>query len=77
MRVRPVILKLLIVAAVSYVGSYVACQEGYAHDQSGLCVIDPFLPPPFLGFEYWGQVGIALAVAASGIVVAIFKMSKD
>jgi hypothetical protein len=77
MRVRPAIVKLLIVAAVSYVGSYLACQEGSAHDQSDFCVIDPFLPPPFLGFEYWSQVGIALAVAASGIVVAIFKVSRD
>lgn len=28
------------------------------------------LPPPALGFEYWTQVGIALAIVGSGLAVA-------
>jgi hypothetical protein len=33
-------------------------------------VFDPFMPPPFLGFEYWSELGIGLAAAATGLVIA-------
>ena len=42
------------------------------HDHSGLCVIDPFMPPPFLRWEYWIQFGITLSVAATGLLIAAF-----
>lgn len=61
---------LLLIAGMSGIASYKACREGDAHDQSGLCVIDFDAPPPMLGFEYWGEVGIAFGVFGSGVVVA-------
>ena len=72
LKMRPgrVVRNLLIISGSLYAISYAACREDSAHDQSGLCVIDPFMPPPFLGFEYWSEAGIALAVAATGLVVA-------
>ena len=28
------------------------------------------LPPPYLGFEYWSEVGLALGVVATGLLIA-------
>lgn len=67
---------LLLVAGLAFVASYTACQEGYAHDQSGFCVIDPFMPPAFLGFEHWSAVGTALTILASGLVIAAVMIVK-
>jgi hypothetical protein len=67
----------LLLAALLFIASLAACSEGADHDQSNLCVIDPFMPPPFLGFEYWGTVGITLATVASGLVLAILLMRED
>ncbi len=39
-------------------------------------MITPFMPPPFLGFEYWSEVGIALGVLASGLVVAALMLAR-
>lgn len=52
---------LFLMAILTAIASYAACSEGVEHDQSG-CVIDLSLRPPFFGFEYWQQVGIALAL---------------
>ena len=68
---------LLLVAACLYLVSYPACQEGSAHDQSGLCVIDPFMPPPFLGFEYWSEVGIGLGGVATALLIAAMKFWRS
>jgi hypothetical protein len=62
--------KLLLLGICCSIAACAACQEGVAHDQSGLCVIDFNMPPPFLGFEYWSQVGIALGTLASGLIIA-------
>ncbi|HYW71773.1 MAG TPA: hypothetical protein VE961_12100 [Pyrinomonadaceae bacterium] len=64
-------------AAAIYLISLPACREGIAHDQSGLCVIDPAMPPPFLGFEYWEQLGIALSIIATGLAVAAFVLWRN
>jgi hypothetical protein len=64
-------IRWLLFAAVFFgITSYKACQEGEAHDQSGLCMIDIHLPPPFLGFEYWTTVGIALGALTAGTIIA-------
>ena len=56
--------------------SYEACREGSAHDQSWSCMpVD--MPPPFLGFEYWDQVGIALLVLIAGLVIAAVLIARD
>ena len=62
--------RLLVVAFYCSVASLAACKEGIAHDRAGLCVIDPFMPPAFLGFAYWEQVGIGFAVVAAGVLIA-------
>jgi len=69
-RPRRVVTNLFIIAVGLFLVAFFACREGSVHDQSGFCVIDPFMPPPFLGFEYWSQVGITLAVAATGMIIA-------
>jgi hypothetical protein len=68
---------LLLVAPCLYCVSYAACSEGAAHDQSGLCVIDPFMRPPFLGFEHWSEVGIALGVGATGLLLAAVMLRRN
>jgi len=35
------------------------------------------MPPPFLGFEYWEQVGIALSVLAAGVIIAVRMLTKS
>jgi hypothetical protein len=77
MRLGLVTRNLLIVAGCFCLVAYSAGREGYAHDQSGLCVIDLSMPPPFLGFEYWSQVGIALAVVATGMVIAVVILWRN
>ena len=67
---RRTITILLSIAGGLLLISYPACQEGLEHDQSGSCVIDPFMPPPFLGCEYWSQFGLMLTVVASGLAIA-------
>jgi|GEM_PF-3134875 len=56
--------------------SYQACKEGVAHDRYSGCVVnfDESFPliPPFLGFEYWTTVGIALALLGIGMSVGTF-----
>jgi hypothetical protein len=69
--------RLVLIAACSSIASFVSCQEGDAHDQSGLCVIDPFMPPPFLGFEYWSTVGIVLGVLACGLLHAAIMIARE
>ena len=66
---RRTITILLSIAGGLLLISYPACQEGLEHDQSGLCEIT-FMPPPFLGWEYWYQFGLVLTVAASGLAIA-------
>jgi len=77
MKVNRGVTVLFLVAACLYLVSYAACGEGEAHDQSGLCVVDPSMPPPFLGFEYWSQVGIALGVGATGLLVAGVMLRRN
>ena len=72
---RPVRVMLL-TATILFVVSHAACEEGSEHDQSGLCVIDPFMAPAFLGFEYWSTVGITLGVVASGLVLASIMLAS-
>jgi hypothetical protein len=67
---RRTITILVSIAGALFLISFPACQEGLEHDQSGFCVIDPFMPPPFLGWEYWTQLGITLTVAAGGFLIA-------
>ena len=69
--------RLLLFAACSSLASFVTCQEGYEHDQSGLCEIDPFMPPPFLGFESWSSVGIVLAVLACGLFLGAIMIARE
>ena len=69
MRLPRSVTTLFLVAAGLYLVSYPACREGNAHDQSGFCVIRE-LPPPYLGFEYWSEVGLALGVVATGLLIA-------
>ena len=61
---------------IPLVVSHAACEEGLEHEQSGQCVIDPFMAPAFLGFEYWKTVGITLGVVASGLVVASIMLAR-
>jgi len=68
--------RLLLVAVCAFAASYAACHEGQAHEQSGFCVIDPFMPPPFLEFEYWSSVGIALGVLACGLICAAVMIAR-
>jgi len=68
------IARLLLSGAAFYLISIPACQEGFAHDQSGLCMIDESMPPPFLGFEYWTQTGLFLALFGSGLIVAAYLL---
>jgi hypothetical protein len=58
--------------------SYQACKEGAAHDYRG-CVFDVTVPPPFLGFEYWTSVGIALAFSGVGVLIGtiLFELRSD
>ena len=77
MRIRRCITLLLAAALPLYAVSFFAWQEGNAHDQSGFCVIDLSMPPPFIGFEHWSQVGIALAVLATGISAAAFLIWRN
>ena len=67
---------LLSAAVLLFVISHVACEEGGEHDQSGFCVIDPFMAPAFLGFEHWKTVGITLGVVASGLVIAAIMLDR-
>jgi hypothetical protein len=57
--------------------SYHACKEGAAHDRYTGCVIsfdETFPPPPpFLGFEYWTSVGVALALFGIGVLVGTIQ----
>ena len=69
--------RLLILALLLFIASFAACAEGISHDQSGSCVLDPFMPPPFLGYEHWQAVGIALATAASGLILAILRLREE
>jgi len=68
---------LVLLSALCGIAAIAACEEGAAHDQSGSCVIDPYMPPPFLGFEYWEQVGIALSVLAAGVIIAVRMLTKS
>ena len=68
---------LYLSGALLFLISFHACREGAAHDQSGLCMPDPFMPPPFLGFEYWSEVGIMLGVCAAGLFVAVFLSVRN
>ena len=68
---------LLFVATSFLIVSYEACSEGAAHDQSGLCTINPFIPPPFLGFEEWISVGIALGVVGVGVVIGAIMLATQ
>lgn len=76
---RPVRVRLL-TATFLFVVSHAACEEGFEHDQSRLCVInfsvDAFMEPAFLGFEYWSTMGITLGVVASGLVIAAIMLAK-
>jgi hypothetical protein len=74
---RRIITILVSIAGGLFLISYSACQEGFEHDQSGSCVIDPFMPPPFLGWEYWSQFGITLGVAATGLLIAAFMYWRN
>lgn len=76
MTVRRPVRVILLTATFLFVVSHAACEEGFEHDQSGLCVIDPFMAPAFLGFEHWSTVGIAMGVVASGLVVASIKLAR-
>jgi hypothetical protein len=38
---------------------------------------DPFMPPPFLGFEYWTEVGVMLGVLATGLFAAVFVSVRN
>lgn len=67
---------LLSAAVLLFFISHVACEEGGEHDQSGFCVIDPYMPPPFLGFEHWVTLGVTLAVLASGLVIAAIMLYR-
>lgn len=67
-------------ATFLFVFSHAACEEGFEHDQSGLCVIDfsadAFMGPALMGFEYWSTVGTTLGVVASGFVVAAIMLAR-
>jgi hypothetical protein len=56
-----------------------ALEEGIAHDQSGFCVIDLNMPPPYLGFEHWQSVGLGLGAVAAGLFIGAirFGTAKD
>jgi len=77
MNAPPTPVRLILLAVLLFIASFAACREGISHDQSGFCVIDPFMPPPFLGFEHWQAVGIALGTAASGIILAILRLRGE
>lgn len=76
MGISRVVKLLLLTAVLLFITSHIACEEGLSHDQSGYCVIDPFMPPAFPGFEHWFTVGIALAAVASSLVVAAIMLTK-
>jgi hypothetical protein len=40
-------------------------------------MIDPFMPPPFLGFAYWSTVGIVLGVLACGLLQAAIMIARE
>ena len=77
MRAPQTPVRLLLLAGLLFIASFAACREGISHDQSGFCVIDPFMPPPFLGFEHWQGVGIVLATAASGVMLAVLRLRGE
>jgi hypothetical protein len=68
---------LLFVATSFLIVSFEACSEGAAHDQSGLCTINPFIPPPFLGFKDWINVGVALGVVGFGVVIGAIMLATQ
>ena len=68
---------LFLCSAFLFPISFLACREGAAHDQSGLCEIDISGPPPFLGFEHWTEMGIMLGVLAAGLFVAVFLSVRN
>ena len=76
---NPDVKRVLRTAAYLVPLSYEACREGFAHDQSSSCTpdFDRALLPPFLGFEYWDQVGIALLVLIAGLVIAAVLLARD
>ena len=76
MRLIRSVTTLFLVAACLYLVSYPACREGHAHDQSGFCVIRE-LPPPYLGFEYWSEVGLVVSVMATGLLIAAVTLWRD
>jgi hypothetical protein len=76
MRLGRRITVLLLCSAILFLFSWLACHEGSAYDQSG-CVLDLSLPPPVLGFEYWGESGIMLGVFGMGLVVAVFLSVRN
>jgi hypothetical protein len=75
----PDVKKLLRTVAYLVPLSYEACREGFAHDRSSSCMpdFDRALRPPFLGFECWEQVGIALLVLIAGLVIAAVLIARD
>lgn len=77
MQLRGRIVILLLCSAFLFPISFLACREGVAHDQTGLCELDISAPPPFLGFEYWTEVGVILGVLATGLVVAVFVTARN
>ena len=72
----PEVRKILFVASNCFLISYQAGNEQAEHEVM-TCTFDYVDPkPPFLGFEYWGAMGILLAILAIGLIVAAIFVSQ-
>lgn len=66
---------ILVLSGAAFSLSLKATQEGIETSVCDwCCVIEPPLHPPFLGFEYWSEVGTVLFVLSFGFVLAFFKV---
>jgi hypothetical protein len=79
MKACPIVRTILFVASNLFLLSFQACKEHTNYESYDTCVIDfnQLPPPPFLGFEYWGTVGIILLVLALGLVVAAISLAEQ
>jgi hypothetical protein len=66
---RPTTRSVLFVASNLILVSYQACKEQNEHDWGSCELYDVGVDPPFLGFDYWGVIGIAFAILAAGLIV--------
>ena len=77
MKVADTVRATLFVASNLFLLSYQACKQ--AAESQPTCVIsfDYRPPPPFLGFDCWGETGVVLFVLATGMIAGAIGFATN